>query len=67
MSSNTVTSDTVTAEAFEALVGRTGLKLSPTQFNELRDVYPKLLSFAARLKTPRDVSAEPASTFSPMV
>jgi hypothetical protein len=64
---DTVTSDTVSPEAFEVLVGRTGLKLTPTQFNELRNVYPKLLSFAARVRAPRDVSAEPAATFSPMV
>jgi hypothetical protein len=60
-------SDAITPEAFQVLIDRTGLKLTPTQFDELRGVYPKLLSFAARVKTPRDVSAEPAATFSPKV
>lgn len=60
-------SDAITPEVFQVLIERTGLKLTPTQFNELRGAYSKLMSLAARLKTPRDVSAEPASTFSAKV
>jgi hypothetical protein len=59
--------DVVTPEAFQVLVDRTGLKLTPQQFDELRGAYPKLLALATRLKTPRDVSAEPASVFSAKV
>lgn len=59
--------EAITPEAFQVLVDRTGLKLTQKQFDELRGAYPKLLSLAARLKKPRDVSAEPASTFSARV
>jgi hypothetical protein len=57
----------ISPEAFQVLVDRTGLKLTPTQFDELRGAYPKLMALAARLKGPRDVSAEPAATFSAKV
>lgn len=57
----------ITPEVFQVLVDRTGLKLTATQFDELRAAYPKLKSLAERLKTPRDVSAEPASFFSAKV
>lgn len=60
-------SEAVTPEAFQVLIERTGLKLTPRQFDELRTAYPKLKAFVARLKTPRDVSAEPAFTFSAKV
>lgn len=59
--------ETITPEAFQVLVDQTGLKLTPKQFDELRGAYPKLKSLAMRLKTPRDVSAEPSSVFSARV
>ena len=59
--------DTITPETFQVLVDRTGLKLTPKQFDELRGAYPKLMALAQRLKTPRDVSAEPAAAFSAKV
>jgi hypothetical protein len=59
--------DTITPEAFQVLVARTGLKLTPKQFDELRGAYPKLMALASRLKTPRDVSAEPSAIFSARV
>jgi len=59
--------ETVTPEAFQVLVDRTGLKLTPKQFDELRGAYPKLQALASRLKTPRDVAAEPAAVFSAKV
>lgn len=59
--------DAITPEAFQLLIDRTGLKLTPKQFDELRGAYPKLAALAVRLKTPRDVSAEPAATFSAKV
>ena len=59
--------DAITPEAFQVLVDRTGLKLTPKQFDELRGAYPKLKAMATRLKIPRDVSAEPAPVFSAKV
>ena len=59
--------DAMTPETFQVLVDQTGLKLTPKQFEELRGAYPKLKALAMRLKTPRDVSAEPASAFSAKV
>ena len=57
----------ITPEVFQALVDRTGLKLTPKQFDELRAAYPKLKALTTRLKIPRDVSAEPACVFSAKV
>lgn len=59
--------EAITPEAFQVLLDRTGLRLSPKQFDELRGAYPKLKSLATRLKAARDVSAEPAAVFSPKV
>ncbi len=42
--------DAITPEAFQVLVDRTGLKLTPKQFDELRGAYPKLKALATRLK-----------------
>ena len=59
--------DAITPEVFQTLIDRTGLKLTPRQFDEMRVAYPKLKALAMRLKTPRDVSAEPAAVFSAKV
>lgn len=59
--------ESVTPEAFQVLIDRTGLTLTPPQFDELRGAYPKLLALAERLQTARDVSAEPAAAFSAKV
>jgi hypothetical protein len=60
-------SDAITPEVFQVLVEKTGLKLTPKQFDELRMAYPKLKGLVARVKMPRDVSVEPAFTFSAKV
>ena len=59
--------DAITPEAFQVLIDKTGLKPTPKQFEELRGAYPKLKALAERLKTPRDVAAEPASVFAAKV
>lgn len=59
--------DAITPEAFQVLVDRTGLKLTPNQLDELCGAYPKLMALASRLKTARDVSAEPSAIFSAKV
>ena len=59
--------EAISSDAFQALVARTDLTLSSQQFDELRGAYPKLAALAERLRKPRDVSAEPASTFSAKV
>jgi hypothetical protein len=59
--------DAIAPDVFQVLVDRTGLKLTPKQFDELRAAYPKLKALTTKLKTPRDVSAEPASVFSAKV
>lgn len=59
--------DAVSQEMFRTLVARAGLTLTPTQFKELGGVFPKLEAMAARLRKPREVSAEPAAVFSPKV
>ena len=57
----------VSQEAFKALIARAGLALTPTQFTELGNVFPKLEAMAERVRKPRPVSAEPAPVFSPKV
>jgi hypothetical protein len=59
--------DAIAPDVFQVLIDRTGLKLTAKQFDELRAAYPKLKALTAKLKTSRDVSAEPASVFSPKV
>ncbi|MEZ5763617.1 MAG: hypothetical protein R3D69_04680 [Xanthobacteraceae bacterium] len=57
----------ITPEAFRVLVDRTRLTLTATQFDELRNAFPKLEALAARLRTTRAVADEPAAIFSPKV
>lgn len=58
-------SEAMTPEVFQVLVERAGL--TSKQFDELRVAYPKLTALVARVKGPRDVSAEPAFSFSAKV
>ena len=57
----------ISPEAFRVLVDRTGLKLTATQFDELRGAFPKLAALATRLKATRAFADEPAAVFSPKV
>ena len=50
-------------EAFEFLVARAGLDLTPTQKAELKGVYAGLAAMAARVRRPRGRMAEPAAVY----
>jgi hypothetical protein len=57
--------DTISKEAFEALVKDRNLTLSPKQFEEMRAAYAHILAVRARLRTPRGFDAEPSGVFRP--
>lgn len=58
-------SQPISKEAFQALVDRAGLKLTPAQFEELYGVYPHLQAMRERVRKPRGYDAEPAHVFKP--
>lgn len=59
--------ESVSQDTFRVLIARAGLKLTPTQHDEMSRVFLKLEEMAAQLRKPRPVSAEPAAVFSPKV
>jgi hypothetical protein len=58
---------TITPEAFDALVARTGLPLSDAQKATLLSVYPSLQAIIARVTAPLPREAEPGLIFVPEV
>ena len=50
---------------FDALIARHGIPLTEAEKESIRAVSGHILGFAARVRTPRDVGAEPAVTFAP--
>ena len=53
----------INEEALEILLARAGLRLGDAQKAELREVYAAMAAMADRVRRPRGIMAEPASTF----
>ncbi len=53
----------ITRERFAVLVERTGLKLTPEQFEELRQGHRFVERMIRTVRRPRDRAAEPAHIF----
>lgn len=53
----------ISAERFAVLVERAGLKLTPEQFEELRQAYRQVERMQRTVRRPRDRAAEPAHIF----
>jgi hypothetical protein len=53
----------ISEEALEFLLARAGLRLDEGQKAELREVYAAIAAMAERVRKPRGIMAEPASTF----
>ena len=53
----------INEEALEYLLTRAGLRLGDAQKAELREVYAAMAAMADRVRRPRGIMAEPASTF----
>ncbi|OYU49221.1 MAG: hypothetical protein CFE31_07595 [Rhizobiales bacterium PAR1] len=58
-------SEAISKEAFQALIDRAGLTLTPPQFDELRIAYGYLQAMRERVRKPRGYDAEPAHIFKP--
>ena len=55
--------ETISRERFGVLVERAGLKLTPEQFEELRQGYRFVERMIRTVRRPRDRAAEPAHIF----
>jgi hypothetical protein len=53
----------ISTERFAVLVEQAGLKLTPEQFDELRQGYPFVERMRRSVRRPRDRAAEPAHIF----
>lgn len=53
----------ITDQAFEFLLARAGLTLTEVEKAELRTVVDGIAAMAERVRTPRDIMAEPALTY----
>ena len=53
----------ISAERFAVLVERAGLRLTPEQFEELRQAYPQIERMQKNVRRARDRAAEPAHIF----
>jgi hypothetical protein len=53
----------ISVERFAAMVERAGLKLSPEQFEEMRQGYRFVERMIRTVRRPRDRAAEPAHIF----
>ena len=53
----------ISAERFAMLVERAGLKLTPAQFEELRQAHRFVERMQRSVRRPRDRAAEPAHIF----
>lgn len=53
----------ITDDAFEYLLARAGLHLSAAEKAELKTVLSSLAAMAERVRKPRGIMAEPASTY----
>ncbi|HEY1300813.1 MAG TPA: hypothetical protein VGF07_09975 [Stellaceae bacterium] len=55
--------ETIPVERFRVLVEQAGLKLTPEQFEELRQAHRFVLRMQRSVRRPRDRAAEPAHIF----
>ena len=53
----------ISSERFAVLVERAGLKLTPEQFEELRQAYRQVERMQRSVRRPSDRAAEPAHIF----
>jgi uncharacterized membrane protein len=53
----------ISAERFAVLVEQAGLKLTPEQFEELRQAHRQVERMQRSVRRPRDRAAEPAHIF----
>ncbi len=53
----------ISVERFTILVERAGLRLTPEQFEELRQAYRQVERMQRNVRRPRDRAAEPAHIF----
>ena len=53
----------ISEEALDFLLARAGLRLGDADKAELREVYAGIAAMADRVRKPRGIMAEPASTF----
>jgi hypothetical protein len=53
----------ISRERFGAMVERAGLKLTPEQFEEMRQAYRFVERMTRTVRRPRDRAAEPAHIF----
>ena len=58
-------SEPISPERFAVLVERAGLKLTPEQFEELRQGYRVVERMVRTARRPRDLAAEPGHIFVP--
>jgi len=58
-----MTDQPISAERFAVLVERAGLRLTPEQFEELRQAYRQVERMQRSVRRPRDRAAEPAHIF----
>ena len=56
-------SEPISNERFAVLVARAGLKLTPEQFEELRQGYQFVERMVRTVRRPRDRASEPAHIF----
>jgi hypothetical protein len=53
----------ITDESLEFLLARAGLSVSDAQKAELKKIYAGIAAMAERVRKPRGIMAEPASTY----
>ncbi len=58
-------SETISTEAFQALLDRAGIRVKPEHMDEMRSAYMLLQAMRERVRKPRGYDAEPAHIFSP--
>jgi len=58
-------SETISTEAFQVLLDRAGIGVSPENMEEMRNAYQLLQAMRERVRKPRGYDAEPAHIFAP--
>ncbi|MDP3408833.1 hypothetical protein [Bosea sp. (in: a-proteobacteria)] len=58
-------SETISTEAFQVLLDRAGISVSPANMEEMRSAYMMLQAMRERVRQPRGYDAEPAHIFAP--
>jgi hypothetical protein len=58
-------SETISTQAFQVLLDRAGISVSPANMDEMRSAYMLLQAMRERVRRPRGYDAEPAHIFAP--